>query len=192
MDALLKDLLKQHCDRDGCPNEGTKRCSGCKTVYYCSENCQKSAWAAHKKGCQINAMLNKFNDEHAARLAADTTKPSKKKCTGCGVKFDEEYYIDEGPCPDCGYVACESCSCHNSRGSCYCEKSNFGHKYCEREPQYYHISSRTGRLYKGDYHPDTTTSEIDHETHPELFEKEPRECNNCGEVKYCLLKSAMR
>lgn len=34
MDALLKDLLKERCDREGCPNEGTKRCSGCKSVFY--------------------------------------------------------------------------------------------------------------------------------------------------------------
>lgn len=72
------------------------------------------------------------------------------------------------------------------------------------EPQWYHISSRTGglfkftldpvlmsrsgKLYAGDYHPDKQKSEVDHETHPEIYESEPRKCDNCGEVKWCLLK----
>lgn len=86
------------------------------TMSASGEACQKRAWTAHKKGCQINAMLNKFNAEYAAR---PVEQPPTTECTGCGVAFDEEnYFEDEGPCPDCGYVACESCSCHHSKGAC--------------------------------------------------------------------------
>lgn len=183
MEALLKEMMKQSCDRDGCTNEGTKRCSGCQQVYYCGEACQKTAWSSHKKGCKINAMLNKLNAEYAAR---PVERPPPTKCTGCGVRFRGEYYVDSGPCPDCGYVTCESCSCHNSRGSCWCENSNFGHKYCAREPRSYHISSRTGRSYKGDYHPDKVVTDLSHDTMPEAYEDAPRKCNNCGEEKWCL------
>lgn len=31
-------------------------------------------------------------------------------------------------CPDCVYTVCESCSVHESRGTCECNESNFGHK----------------------------------------------------------------
>ena len=31
---------------------GTRRCSGCRAVWYCSRECQSSAWGAHKSVCK--------------------------------------------------------------------------------------------------------------------------------------------
>lgn len=41
------------CAKSGCRKEGTKRCSICKCVAYCSRDCQKTDWkAGHKKVCK--------------------------------------------------------------------------------------------------------------------------------------------
>jgi len=58
------------------------------------------------------------------------------------------------------------------------------------EPQWYHKSSRTGRMYKGDYHP-TYVHGVDLKDHMEIFEDEARECNNCGKVVKCLKKEVV-
>lgn len=41
--------------------------------------------------------------------------PTPERCTGCNVKFSEDYRCED-KCPDCGYMACESCICHHSKG----------------------------------------------------------------------------
>ena len=45
-------------------------------------------------------------------------KPRTTHCTGCNGKFKEDWLEVDRECPDCGYITCESCTCHNSRGSC--------------------------------------------------------------------------
>lgn len=66
-------------------------------------------------------------------------------------------------------------------GSCWCAGSNFGSLYCAREPKYYYMSSKTGKSYKGDYHP-----EYEDDMDPKAFETKPPKCNNCGEIALCL------
>lgn len=60
----------------------------------------------------MQQMLNKINDDHKAK---PRPRPSPSRCTGCNVKFTEDYPCDD-ECPTCGYVACESCSCDTSNG----------------------------------------------------------------------------
>ena len=38
------------CNR--CNKDTTKKCAGCKSVHYCSRECQKQDWAKHKKFCK--------------------------------------------------------------------------------------------------------------------------------------------
>lgn len=53
------------------------------------------------------------------------------------------------------------------------------------DPQNYHRSSLTGKMYTGDRHPGYGyTMNID--DHPEAFEEEPRPCGNCGTVTRCV------
>jgi hypothetical protein len=40
------------CDQPGCAGAGTHKCSGCGLVYYCSKECQKAHWKAHKSVCK--------------------------------------------------------------------------------------------------------------------------------------------
>ncbi|KAF8911026.1 hypothetical protein CPB84DRAFT_1763158 [Gymnopilus junonius] len=176
------------CWANDCLNEATQRCSGCKTAFYCSAACQIAMWSAHKKECKINRMLYDMEQKRAEEEKnKPLKKPRKTHCTGCNGKFKEDWLEVDQECPDCAYLTCESCSCDNSKGTCYCPNSNFGYRYCDREPQTYHFSRRNGRAYKGDYHPTKDAGyELNPSDLPKAFEKEPRKCNNCGEVAVCL------
>ncbi|KAF8310755.1 hypothetical protein DL93DRAFT_2084129 [Clavulina sp. PMI_390] len=33
------------------PKDAVSRCGRCKNVYYCSQECQKADWSAHKRNC---------------------------------------------------------------------------------------------------------------------------------------------
>jgi len=56
---------------------GTKKCSRCKCVSYCSANCQKQAWTLHRKQCVV---AEKKDDEDTsvldAAIAAFTGQPT--------------------------------------------------------------------------------------------------------------------
>ncbi|KAF8200514.1 hypothetical protein K438DRAFT_1822105 [Mycena galopus ATCC 62051] len=99
-------------------------------------------------------------------------KPPTTHCTGCRLKFGGENGKPDELCPD--------------PGTCYCEDSNFGHKYCGRVPEWYHRSSRTNKLYRGDNHPAEYDAQL-HTVPSDKWEKEPRKCGNCGESKLCLV-----
>ncbi|CAL1717345.1 unnamed protein product [Somion occarium] len=152
----------------------TLACSACKYTYYCSPECQLENWKIHKKGCKIQQEINKFE---AKQKAEPPKRPAKGKCTGCGVKFSEDYSISE-ECPDCGYQACECCVSHHSRGTCYCPNTNFGRHYCQMDPAWYHADGRTGASYTSDRHPEPFLTRYP----DEVYETEPRACTNCGEV----------
>ena len=40
------------CASQECSNPGNLRCSGCRTVGYCSAECQKKDWKQHKVNCK--------------------------------------------------------------------------------------------------------------------------------------------
>jgi hypothetical protein len=44
----------QVCDNCFAAIDGTKRCGKCKAVYYCSAECQRAAWPAHKTKCSAS------------------------------------------------------------------------------------------------------------------------------------------
>jgi len=71
-------------------------------ILHHSLECSKADWPSHKSKCMseknINAMLDKINAEMDAR---PVKRPSQKRCTGCGVKFTEDYEAEDA-CDDCG------------------------------------------------------------------------------------------
>lgn len=90
--------------------------------------CQLFDWKKrnHKMGCKMQEICNEANAAYAARPCP---RPPTDRCTGCNRRFREE---DDGPCdecPDCGYLACESCASHHSRGG------TFGRLYCQVAPR---------------------------------------------------------
>lgn len=46
------DIL-QECVKQGSQGAQAKRCSRCRSVYYCSVSCQREAWPSHKEECAI-------------------------------------------------------------------------------------------------------------------------------------------
>jgi len=49
----VEDMLKKPTHKcDVCRTATTKACARCKTSYFCSAECQKSAWKKHKKVCK--------------------------------------------------------------------------------------------------------------------------------------------
>jgi len=49
----VEDVLKKPTHKcDVCKTATTKACARCKTSYFCSSECQKSAWKKHKKVCK--------------------------------------------------------------------------------------------------------------------------------------------
>ena len=49
----VEDMLKKPTHKcDVCKTATTKACARCKTSYFCSAECQKSAWKKHKKTCK--------------------------------------------------------------------------------------------------------------------------------------------
>ncbi|KAJ7679309.1 hypothetical protein DFH06DRAFT_1166286 [Mycena polygramma] len=175
------------CSAAGCIRHADLICSVCKSFRYCGEECQKRDWKTHKGTCKILANIEKMR-ALSGLPERKIVRPPTTHCTGCELVFRDDSR-DGKPitiCPDCGYVACESCACHNCRGTCYCDDSNFGYKYCDRVPEWYHYGARSGRKYRGDNHPSVGGAK-DHGVPASQWEKEPRRCGNCGETKLCLI-----
>ncbi|KAJ7105011.1 hypothetical protein C8R44DRAFT_807453 [Mycena epipterygia] len=168
------------CDA-GCGKYADLRCSGCKSARYCGAECQKKAWKTHETACKSLASTTSAGTTPQAH-----SKPRTTHCTGCKLRFGGLIGEVNEICPDCGYAACDDCICHNRRGTCFCEDSNFGHNYCGRVPEWYHYGARTGKLYRGDNHPEESDAKS-HGIPASQWETEPRKCRNCGEEKICLI-----
>lgn len=48
-----------------CGNPGTKKCSQCKAVFYCSTECQRKHWPEHKKTCATYTRACQFLNENS-------------------------------------------------------------------------------------------------------------------------------
>jgi hypothetical protein len=48
---------KTQCSNPGCAGAGFKKCTGCKHVRYCGQQCQLAHWPAHKVDCKAAAEL---------------------------------------------------------------------------------------------------------------------------------------
>jgi ankyrin repeat protein len=54
---------KTHCSNHGCTGAGAKKCTGCKQVRYCGQQCQLAHWQAHKADCKAAVELKSARDK---------------------------------------------------------------------------------------------------------------------------------
>jgi hypothetical protein len=71
-------------------------------------------------------------------------------------------------------------------GTCRCQTSNFGVKYCLSGPSYLDGDGR--KPYHGDRHPPMAGSGYDEDA----YEGKERPCKNCGVVARCLKKEHLK
>ncbi len=64
-----------YCDKKSV----TKKCSGCKTVFFCDQECQKKAWPIHKKHCG--------RDQFDICCSCGIIIVNKIKCDQCPVSW---------------------------------------------------------------------------------------------------------
>lgn len=63
-----------------CSNKASKyRCNRCKSVFFCSEKCQKETWLVHKKHCGKNIF--------ACCIVCCKPTDITHKCSECPVRF---------------------------------------------------------------------------------------------------------
>ena len=89
----------------GCGRHGTKRCTGCYLVFFCSEDCFKKTWPSHKSKCKetraqyktvmltLSAAIN-FRSEQVTTPVAANNQPSKKHFV---VKVQVPQGLPNGP-----------------------------------------------------------------------------------------------
>ena len=81
-----------------------KKCSRCKSVFFCDETCQRKAWKIHKKHCGQDLFQNCIQCGQGI-----TEKHMWHKCEKCPVKFcsktckDQIYHLHQEF--DCEYFA---------------------------------------------------------------------------------------
>ena len=80
--SLLREMIGSDvCAQCGKP-EAKKRCSQCKCVFYCSADCQRAAWPAHKGTCFAGAAAKQAAAGEAAAAAAAAASAPPPPRTG--------------------------------------------------------------------------------------------------------------
>ena len=73
--VVNSSMVNSICDfcfqtSDNNDNNGFKKCSGCKRVYYCSVHCQRQSWnSGHREECQYLRKVKKYPTDTVRLLA---------------------------------------------------------------------------------------------------------------------------
>ena len=81
-----------------CGLPGTKRCSRCKAVWYCSAECQKAAWAAHRTSCKACATDGSKDEDRSSfrgGFFAKNETPTTPLGRASDCMSDMEVYVRE-------------------------------------------------------------------------------------------------
>lgn len=108
-DIALRQYIT--CDGEDCDEIGpSKRCSRCKTEYYCSAHCQKSHWRTHRPDCRpvgdMREQCELTGELKGAFPAMDAERNDNGE--GCSICFEPEMkkpFQVEG----CGHCFCFEC-----------------------------------------------------------------------------------
>ena len=64
-----------HCKKAGSEQAPLKRCTRCRSAWYCNRDCQKADWKTHKKTCTSNAQVK--SDAGAAEFTSTQEDPGE-------------------------------------------------------------------------------------------------------------------
>jgi hypothetical protein len=98
-----------------CGKEGSKRCSKCHLVYYCSRDCQSADFSKHKKICKA-AVLSEVVEEVSPSLSGGPGGPHSPAALEIAHPEEPEGFIE---CT-CGQPATKKCG--NCRMVSYCSR----------------------------------------------------------------------
>jgi TPR repeat protein len=88
------------CAKDGCGAliDESNKCSRCRLVYYCSRDCQRADWKAHKAKCNAAVEEKAAQD---ARANKQSRMRTAAKGAGAGAGADANHDAVEEECPIC-------------------------------------------------------------------------------------------
>lgn len=107
-----------------CGQTSTRKCGGCKKVFYCDKEHQSEHWPRHKQDCQAweiyeNEELGRYLVAKRDLKAGDeiivesplvwgpALHSDERICVGCGRKCDDFSYGQSARCSKCHWPACK-------------------------------------------------------------------------------------
>lgn len=81
------------CARETCEKNGSFRCSRCKTMYYCSLDCQKLDWKTHKSACIEFSNVSSFK---VVEMHDDVMTTEARRYRRAIKNFMKHYEENEG------------------------------------------------------------------------------------------------
>ena len=70
-----------------CGSNCSRRCSGCKSVFFCSKKCQKVSWHIHQKHCSRDLFKLCIQCGQDLKSIPNSIMPDLPACDSCPVKF---------------------------------------------------------------------------------------------------------
>ena len=117
---FLNDESFLLCDKEGCKNtRAVSCCSNCLTAYYCSKECQKSAFKGHKNECELLSQYKqrliddrkKIEAKEQEQELANAHSTATESCAVC-LKAMAAEDLPLSPIP-CGHLFCYFCCLAN-------------------------------------------------------------------------------
>jgi len=98
------------CDAKDCTTRNPiYRCSRCQAAYYCSKDCQRKHWKAHKLGCvsveEMRASFALLDD----KVPENTIRQLEKGTVECGICLQDPSLANPVILPTCQHVFCFIC-----------------------------------------------------------------------------------
>jgi hypothetical protein len=75
-----------------CAHPATRKCGGCKTVHYCSQEHQRQGWPKHKGLCKIYQMENPPDPSTYCGLCGKSERLTRTECCDRPICDDQRLY----------------------------------------------------------------------------------------------------